>query len=171
MLTNRTQRLTATLAGAFVLAFIASVAPISAQPGPGGPGWWGPGIMGPGMMGPGFMRRGNFLCDPRFAGFAQWRIERIERAIRPNEAQRRALDELKAASAKAGEAMSAACPKATPATAPARLEAMEKRMEAMLQAIKTVRPAFDAFYATLDDQQKTRLDAAAPRGWGWRWPR
>jgi hypothetical protein len=125
--------------------------------------------MGPGMMGSRLWGRGGSLCDARIAGFAEWRIERIERAIQPNDAQRKALDELKAASAKAGEAMRAACPTATPATAPARLEAMEKRMAAMLEAIKTVRPAFDAFYATLDDKQKARLNSAGPRGWGWRW--
>jgi hypothetical protein len=46
---------------------------------------------------------------------------------------------------------------------------MEQRMEAMLQAIRTVRPAFDAFYATLTDAQKTRLDRLGPRRWQWRW--
>jgi hypothetical protein len=33
--------------------------------------------------------------------------------------------------------------------------------------VKTVRPAFDAFYQTLDETQKSRLDAAGPRRWGW----
>jgi len=43
-------------------------------------------------------------------------------------------------------------------------------MEAMLQAVKTVRPAFDAFYASLDNDQKARLDSIGPRRWGWqRW--
>jgi hypothetical protein len=47
---------------------------------------------------------------------------------------------------------------------------METRMEAMLQAVKTVRPAFDAFYGTLDSDQKARLDSSGPRRWGWeRW--
>jgi hypothetical protein len=170
MWTQRTAKLTTALAGAIVLAFFASMTPSSAQPAPGGPGFWGPGIMGPGMMSRWMGRRG-FMCDPRVAGFAEWRIDRIERAIQPNEAQRKALDELRVASTKAGEAMRAACPTELPATAPARLEAMEKRMEAMLQAIKAVRPAFDAFYATLDDKQKARLSEAGPRGWGWRWTR
>ena len=46
---------------------------------------------------------------------------------------------------------------------------METRMEVMLAAIKTVRPAFDAFYGSLDAGQKTRLDGSGPRGWGWNW--
>jgi hypothetical protein len=46
---------------------------------------------------------------------------------------------------------------------------MEKRMEAALQAIKTVRPALEAFYATLDADQKARLDRdTGPRRY-WRW--
>jgi hypothetical protein len=47
---------------------------------------------------------------------------------------------------------------------------MQTRMEAMLEAIKTARPAFEAFYGTLTDEQKQRLDAIGPRHWGWsRW--
>jgi hypothetical protein len=108
------------------------------------------------------------MCDPRAAGLAEWRMERIEQVVKPNEAQRAALDTLRTASTKAAEMISAACPQDFPASAPARLEAMEKRMDTMLQAIKTVRPAFDAFYATLTDEQKARLNTAGPRRWGWR---
>jgi len=36
------------------------------------------------------------------------------------------------------------------------MEATEKRLEAMLQGVKTVRPALDAFYATLSDEQKSQ---------------
>ena len=108
------------------------------------------------------------MCDPRAAGMAEWRIERIERAVKPTDAQRGALNELKAASTKAAEGISAACSSDFPATAAARMAAMEKRLEAMLQAMKTVRPAFDSFYALLSDEQKRSLDQAGPRHWGWR---
>ena len=37
----------------------------------------------------------------------------------------------------------------------------------MLQAVKTLRPAFDVFYASLNDEQKAKLDEAGPRRWGW----
>lgn len=141
--------------------------------GPGsGPGYgprgygWGPGMMmGPGMMGMGGM---GAMCDPRGAGLAEWRMERIERLIKPTEAQRTALDELRTASTKAAEMIAAGCPREFPANASARLELMEKRLDAMQQAIKTVRPAFDAFYATLNDEQKARINAGGPRHWGWR---
>jgi hypothetical protein len=148
------------------------------QPGPRGPGMMGgggPGMMGSGMMmGPGMMSgrfsRGDHraLCNPRAAGFAEWRIARIERAVNLNETQKKAVEDLRAASNKAAEQIAAACPTQFPTDPSARFAAMEKRMEAMLQAIKTVRPAFDAFYATLDDKQKAQLDRAGPRRWGWR---
>jgi len=34
------------------------------------------------------------------------------------------------------------------------MDAMEKRIGALLEAIKRVRPALEAFYATLDGEQK-----------------
>jgi hypothetical protein len=142
-----------------------------AGPGPGyGPrGGWGPGMMmGPGMMGWGGGMGGmGAICDPRGAGLAEWRMERIERLITPNEAQRAALDNLRIASTKAAEIVAAACPREFPESATARLELMEKRLDAMQQAIKTVRPAFDAFYATLNDEQKARVNTGGPRRWGW----
>jgi hypothetical protein len=128
-------------------------------------------MMGPGMMGgPGFLGGSGMMCNPRAAGFAQWRLSQVQRAVKLNEAQRKALDDLRAASAKAAETIAATCPTEIPVSSTARLALMEKRMEVMLQAIKTVRPAFDAFYASLTDEQKARFDATGPRRWGWqRW--
>jgi hypothetical protein len=133
---------------------------------------WGPGfMMGPGMMHGAGMWGGRFdgPCDPRTAGMAEWRIDQIERVVQPTEAQRAALADLRAASAKAADAIRSACPRDIPQTSVQRMAFMEKRMEAMLTAIKTVRPAFEAFYATMDDEQKARLDGVGPRRWGWHW--
>lgn len=127
--------------------------------------------MGPGtMMGPGMMGMGGFgfTCNPRAAGLAEWRIERLESAVKPTDAQKAKLEELRTASSKAAEAITAACAGSLPTKSTERLALMEKRLEAMMQAVKTVRPAFEAFYASLDDGQKTKLDAAGPRQWGWR---
>jgi hypothetical protein len=150
-----------------LLSALLCATPAAAQPRGYGPGMMGPGtMMGPGMMGPGMMGAG--MCSPRAAGLAEWRIEVIERAVKPTEAQRTALNELKAASTKAAETIAAACPREFPQTASARLEVMEKRLEAMLQGVKIVRPAFDAFTATLSTEQKAALDRIGPRSWGWR---
>ncbi len=124
------------------------------------------------MMGPGMMDRNEFrrLCSPRVAGFAEWRLDRLERVVKPTDAQRAKLDEFKAASNKAAEAMRAACPSDVPTSMVGRVEAMEKRLEAMLQAVKTVRPAFEAFYATLSDDQKASLNTRPRRhGHFWLW--
>jgi len=150
------------------LIAIMSAVPAGAQP--FGPGWGPGGMMGPGMMGPG--PRGAGACNPRTAGLAAWRIDLVERSIQPTDAQRPLLDALKTASTQAAQTIAAACPRILASTPPERLEAMEKRLEAMLQAVKTVRPAFDAFYASLNEEQKSRLDALSPGHWGsrmWRW--
>jgi len=124
-------------------------------------------MMGPGMMGP---RDYGRMCDPRAVGFAEWRIDRFERAIQPTEAQKPKLDELKAA---ATRPQKRCAPLARPKFEHmvGRMESMEKRLEATLQAVKAMRPALAAFYATLTDEQKARLDnnAGPGRFWQWRW--
>jgi hypothetical protein len=35
---------------------------------------------------------------------------------------------------------------------------MEKRLQAMIDAANTVRPALDSFYASLSNEQKARFD-------------
>jgi LTXXQ motif family protein len=44
------------------------------------------------------------------------------------------------------------------------LETMERRLSAMLEAVRTVQPALDDFYAALTDEQKARLAAIEPSG-------
>jgi hypothetical protein len=152
---------------AFAVATLTLVASAGAQPSDQrGPGW-GPGMMmGPGMMDRGMMGR---MCGPSAAGFAEWRINRLEEMIKPTDAQKAKFDEFKAASNKAADIMRAACPTSIPLTMTGRMEAMEKRTEAMLQSIKTLRPALDAFYATLNDEQKAQLDRGTGRHRFWRW--
>jgi LTXXQ motif family protein len=85
-------------------------------------------------------------------------IERIEAVIRPAGTQKEALDRLSAATEKAVQVLQAACPDDVPLTPVGRLEAMEKRLEAMIQAAKLVQPALDEFYATLSSEQKARFN-------------
>jgi hypothetical protein len=99
------------------------------------------------------------FCDERLARIGQWRLARIERAVRPTEAQRAAFEEFKTASARAIEITRTACPTEVYLTPTARLEAAEKQVEARLQAIRTVRPALQAFYSALSDEQKARFNA------------
>jgi hypothetical protein len=85
-------------------------------------------------------------------------IERIEAVIRPAGKQKEALDRLSGATEKAVQGLQAACPDDVPLTPVGRLEAMEKRLEAMMQAAKLMQPALDEFYATLSSEQKARFN-------------
>jgi hypothetical protein len=70
------------LLAVFALATLSLATVAQAQP-------YGPGRGGPDyMMGPGMMDRQLFgrMCSPRMAGFAEWRLDRMEQVIKPSEA-------------------------------------------------------------------------------------
>jgi hypothetical protein len=91
-----------------------------------------------------------------------WPIERIAQVVEPDDAQRAALDDLKGATAKALEVLEAACPTALSSTPTGRIEAMGVRLDAMLQAVKLLRPAIEKVYLSLNDEQKARFNALGP---------
>ena len=95
--------------------------------------------------------------DPK-SSLTQLPIKRIEAVIRPAGTQKEALDRLSSATEKAVQGLQAACPDNVPLTPVGRLEAMEKRLEAMMQAAKLMQPALDEFYATLSSEQKARFN-------------
>lgn len=141
--------------------------PPASGPGPGGsPGMmqqqrermgergmmWGHGMHEGGMMMGSRFCQNNEPMAPRILG-------RLESTIRPTDAQKPEMDALRAAATKAEGLMRAACPAAgeDDRSPPARLAQMEKNAAATAEAIKTVRPAFDALYAKLDDKQRDRM--------------
>ena len=86
-------------------------------------------------------------------------IDRISAAVSPDAQQRAALDALANASVQAAQTIKAACPSDVAFTPTGRLDAMEKRVQAMVQAIAQMRPPLDTFYAGLSDEQKARFNA------------
>ena len=78
--------------------------------------------------------------------------------MRPTDAQGAALDKLDAAMQKAIERLREACPNTIPQTPVGRLDVMQKRVEAMIDAANTVRPALEEFYASLNDEQKAKFN-------------
>src|SRR5919201_677452 len=102
------------------------------------------------------------LCSGQTAGLTDWPIERISQTVEPNEDQRAILDELRDATAQALGQLKAACPTALPSTPTGRIEAMGQRLDAMLAAVRTVRPVLEKFYNSLNDEQKERFNRLAP---------
>jgi hypothetical protein len=107
-------------------------------------------------------RRAAEVCRDNAAQLTNWPIERISAVVEPTDAQRPALEELRAASAKAIEMLKSGCPKDLPSIPAGRLAAMESRLQVMLAAVQTVRPALERFYQSLSDEQKARFNAIAP---------
>jgi hypothetical protein len=102
------------------------------------------------------------ICGGRSSDLTDWPIERIAETVQPTDGQRAGLDALKEASAKTVDLLKDACPKELPSIPTGRLAAMQSRLEVMLAAVRTVRPALDGFYQSLSDEQKARFNAVAP---------
>jgi hypothetical protein len=114
------------------------------------------------VLGPAMLRPGDRSCGPGPAGLGSWSADRIEETLSLNEQQRTKFNGLKTASQRAIQYLNESCPKTDPAAPTGRLETMERRLSAMLEAVRTVQPALDDFYAALTDEQKARLAAIEP---------
>ena len=100
-------------------------------------------------------------CNTAQPGATDWPDEPIENKVKPTDAQRASLTALQDAAAKAADILKSSCPPDA-RTPPARLAAVGTRLDVMLQAIGTVRPALDNFYGSLTDEQKAAFDAIGP---------
>lgn len=101
-------------------------------------------------------------CNTAQPAAIAWPGDLIARQVKPTDAQRASLDALRDAATKAEDTLKSSCPPADARTPPARLAAAETRLDSMLQAIGTVRPALDSFYNALTDEQKAAFDAIGP---------
>jgi hypothetical protein len=102
------------------------------------------------------------LCSRRAEAFAQLPAQRIEQVVKPTQQQLDVFDRLRLASADAANQLQASCPAQLPQTPLDRFDAVSRRLDAMSQAIKTVRPALADFYASLSDEQKARFNTLGP---------
>jgi ABC-type transporter MlaC component len=92
-------------------------------------------------------------------GLTEWPNAEIERRLHPNDAQRASLAALQDAAAKVADTLKASCQPDSAVTPPARLAAIDKRLNAMLDAVKTVRSVLNEFYGTLTDKQKAQFES------------
>ena len=108
-------------------------------------------------------RRAIDVCSTEVAGLTDWPIEAIAQVVGPDDAQRAALGELKAAAAKAFDVLRAACPNELASTPIGRINTIHARLAAMLQAVRIVRPALTNFYQMLTDDEQKALQRARLR--------
>jgi hypothetical protein len=98
-------------------------------------------------------------CGAAQPAALQWPADEIEARLHPNDTQRAALKVLQDANARAVDILNAGCQPKDATTPPARLDAVEGRLDAMLQAVHLVSAALEDFYATLSDEQKAQFEA------------
>ncbi len=88
-------------------------------------------------------------------------IQQLEKLVDESEEQRAALNELKAATVKASDILKQSCTSEKPLTPPSRLDAMQRRLQAMADANDVVKGPLERLYGLLSDAQKHRLEALA----------
>jgi type IV secretory pathway VirB10-like protein len=98
------------------------------------------------------------LCGPGFGRRIDNDLRRIARAVVPTDAQRGAFDDLRTAAATARDQAQEGCNEAPAQTPTARLQLMDERLSSVQQAVRTLRPPLDTFYASLSDEQKARFN-------------
>jgi hypothetical protein len=105
---------------------------------------------------------GAILCRDQPSDLTN--LAAVEQEVRPTEAQRTALDQLRATEAAATEIIRGACPASIPASPTGRRDAMAQWVDAILVAVRMVRPPLEAFYRSLDDEQKARFTSLGSAG-------
>ncbi len=98
------------------------------------------------------------ICSGQAQGITDFSIEKITQQVQPDQKQQDLLNKLKDATVKAVNILQDACPTDLPSTPTGRLDDMLTRVNAMLQAVQTVRPALDDFYQSLSDEQRERFN-------------
>ena len=98
-------------------------------------------------------------CGGLAPGVTDLPMQRIERSIHPTGTQVTGLEHLKAASSQANDILKASCPSQIPLTPLGRLDAVQKRLAAMIQAVQVVRGPLYEFYNSLTDEQRRNFDA------------
>ena len=99
------------------------------------------------------------LCADPAAAMVEWPSGEIGQRVRPTDEQRRSLDTLRTTAQGMAQWLMASCPAEAPSTPLARLDAAEKRLNAMLYAARVVGPALAGFYNSLSEDQKAAFNS------------
>jgi hypothetical protein len=101
-------------------------------------------------------------CSQGAGSFIDLPVQRIEQVVQPTAQQQSAFNDLKSAAQKASDQLQSSCPTAVPKSPVARVDSVETRLTAMADAIKSVRPDLNSFYASLSDEQKAKFNTMGP---------
>jgi ABC-type transporter MlaC component len=101
-------------------------------------------------------------CSQGAGSFIDLPVQRIEQVVQPTAQQQSVFNDLKNAAQKAGDQLQSSCPTAVPKSPVARVDTVEARLTAMADAIKSVRPDLQNFYASLSDEQKAKFNTMGP---------
>jgi hypothetical protein len=96
-------------------------------------------------------------CAQQGADIQSWPFDSIARVVNPDDSQRQALDQFRGVAKATADALKSNCPGETPAAPAARFDAVEQAIDAAVDGFNSLKPALQAFYGTLDDEQKARL--------------
>jgi hypothetical protein len=104
------------------------------------------------------------LCSQRSADATNLPVQRIQQVVQPNgQNQENDFAALRQASRDAADQLQASCPPQTPQTPVGRLNAVKKRLQAMVDAMNTIHPKLQAFYSSLSDEQRARFNTMGPQ--------
>ena len=98
-------------------------------------------------------------CSGYAPGVTSLPIDRIEASVKPTGNQLADLKALQTASGKAESILGNSCPTSPPLTPVGRLDALQKRLDAMVQGLDLVRGPLAKFDGSLSAEQRKRLDA------------
>ncbi len=145
-----------TVVGGVLLALGAGVA-VAQQ------GWRHGGMMGgQGMMGGRGLER---FCAADLSWVTQRMADGVTARLNLTDAQKPALNDLRATALRVGgEAKKLCAEKRDMTTVPGRLAAAQQGLAIANAAMGEMKPKIEAFYATLNDEQKKQMDQMGPRG-------
>lgn len=105
-------------------------------------------------------QRASDLCPYRMS--TDESVTRITRETMPTVAQRPLLQKLATALGQANGYLIESCPSEIPKQPVARLQLMERQIDATIMALQIIRPPLQEFAQSLDDKQRARFDGASP---------
>jgi hypothetical protein len=106
------------------------------------------------------------LCKQPGEGVTAFPFDKISSTVKLTGEQQPLFDDFRTSAKDAARTFAAACPSGETfaRTPPGRLDMMIARLQATDEAIQTVKPALDKFYASLSDEQKERFNDLGPQG-------